>query len=168
MRPVRLAHIIIHAVLLLAVAAGCTPARRPEQRQPGSPPPITTGSSLEAGPKGRGSKAYPTPRAGSAYDDPSMGVSTIASAVPGAGSVEAVVLGNVVLVGIASQDGRIHRKVAEQIHASFPHIVEVRLTTDPAATARLRTVRQQINLQHTIAPFLPELANLSAGMRNAP
>jgi hypothetical protein len=168
MRPVRPARIIC-AVLLLAVAAGCAPARRPEQqRQPGSPPPITTGSSLEAGPKGRGSKAYPTPRAGSAYDDPSMGVSTIASAVPGAGSVEAVVLGNVVLVGIASQDGRIHRKVAEQIHASFPHIVEVRLTTDPAATARLRTVRQQINLQHTIAPFLPELANLSAGMRNAP
>lgn len=120
---------------------------------------------MEIGPKERGSKAYPTPRAGSAYDDPSMGVSTIASAVPGSGPVEAVVLGNVALIGLPSQDARVQHKVAEQIHASFPHIVEVRITTDPAVISRLQSIRQEIMVQQSISPYLPELAGLSGSMQ---
>lgn len=163
---------LISAVLLFAVAAGCAPARRPEEQPRQTPQPIThpttLPSTMEVNPAGQRPGHYPTPRAGSAYDDPSTGVSTIASAVPGAGAVDAVVLGNVALLGMSSQDSKVHHRVSQQVTASFPHIVEVRIATDPATIGRLRVIRQQITGQQSISPFLPELANLSTTMRAAP
>lgn len=163
------------ALLLTAaiVAGGCTPQKRPGTQAPAgyapgagspTPAPATTTPTAQFGPKKEGSVAYPAPRAGSAYDDPSIGVSTIASAIPGAGRVTAVTMGNVALLGMPSTDVGVHRKVAEQIHASFPHIVEVRVTSDPAAIARLADVSGRISTQRTIAPYLPELASMSGSM----
>ncbi|MFZ5815093.1 MAG: YhcN/YlaJ family sporulation lipoprotein [Bacillota bacterium] len=159
---------LVSGLLLLSLTAGCGAARRPEQQNRPAPPPVSEGATIQVEPTERGTVRYPSPRAGSAYDDPSQGVSTVASAVPGAGSVDAVILGNVALVGLPSGDRTVHHKVADQIQASFPHIVEVRVSTDPAVIHRLRAVRHQIINQRSIAPFLPELVNLSAGMQPVP
>lgn len=162
----RLIRLLTATLMLLIIMAGCGAANRPEQQpDQGTAPPPTTGAAMQVNPN---QQRFPSPRAGSAYDDPSMGVSTIASAVPGAGEVDAVVLGNVALAGLPTGDTRIHHKVALQIQASFPHIVEVRFTTDPNTIGRLREIRRQIMTQQSISPYLPELANLSAAMQPAP
>lgn len=107
---------------------------------------------------------YPSPRAGSAYDDPSIGIGVVASAVPGAGAVNAVVLGNVALLGFPSQDAHINHRVAQLIQANFPHIAEVRVTHDPATIGRLQLATQRLMTNQSISDLLPELVNLSGAM----
>lgn len=107
---------------------------------------------------------YPSPRAGSAYDDPSIGIGVVASSVPGAGAVNAVALGNVALLGFHSSDARVNHQVAQLIKSTFPHIAEVRVTHDPALIARLQLVTQRLMTNQPISDFLPELASLGARM----
>lgn len=183
--------LILLALTLAVTACGPGAMRRPapgpgpvpapgsaRRALPGPPPAgavtppgaggTAAGSTTTGGALGEeGLLSYPSPRAGSSYDDASTGVSTVASAVPGAGRVAAVVLGNVALLGMNSQDPAVHRKVAEQLHSSFPHIADVRVSTDPAVVARLNEVAGRIRIQQTVLPYLPELANLAAGMPSA-
>ncbi|HEY3365199.1 MAG TPA: YhcN/YlaJ family sporulation lipoprotein [Symbiobacteriaceae bacterium] len=170
------------AVALIIAACGCAPGamRRPAPGpgpapSPAAPMPGTGGqgagnggsTNTGDGLRQEGMLAYPSPRAGSSYDDTSTGVSTIASAVPGAGRAFAVVLGNVALVGLNTGDRAVHRKVAEQIHTSFPHIAEVRVSADPTVARRLDEIGSRIRTQRTILPYLGELAALSGTMTPA-
>lgn len=162
MRPIRS---VLGVLLVAAVSStGCMGAgRRPEPAQPANPPAPTQANSFNFGPRQEGSVGYPSPRAGSAYDSPSQGVATIASAVPAAGRVHAVVLGNVALLGVPNNDAAVHKRIAQQVHASFPHIIEVRVVTDPASINRLGEMQDRIATQQSIAPYLTELATMSGG-----
>jgi hypothetical protein len=144
-------------LVMATAAAGC--GQNEPQRQYA---PRTPGTSIRSDVSQPGGISYPTPRAGSAYDDPSTGIATVASAVPGAGAVTAVVLGNVALVGIPNPDPGVHRKVAEQVRASFQHIAEVRITTDPAVIGHLFQANQMIQQNQSVAPLLPDLGARSA------
>lgn len=157
MRPARYA--LLPLLLVLATAAGgCTQQDPQRQYSPRSP-----GTSVRSDVASPGTVQYPSPRAGSAYDSPSQGIATVASAVPGAGSVQAVALGNVALLGIPTPDVAVHRKVVEQVRASFAHIAEVRVTSDPAQIRRLFEAQEMMMMQSSIAPLLPDLAQRSAG-----
>lgn len=158
------------AFLLLAVAlGGCAgAARRPA---PTPAPTVQRSNTPNAGVNIRGASVqdqgparYPSPRAGSAYDDPSTGVATVASAIPGAGPVKALVLGNVALIGLTSGDPNVHHRISQQLQSSFPHIVEVRFTQDPAQINRLAEAGQRIRTGRTIAPMLSELGALAGGL----
>ncbi len=160
----RLASLAGTLLLATLTLGGCGAQRRPLPAQPAPPPPVQS-SALELGRAGVGENDAPVPRHGTAYSDQSDGVSFIASAVPGAGAVDAVVLGNLALLGTPSTDAGVHKKLSDQIRSSFPAIAEVRVTSDPATIQRLRLVRQQIIHQRSVAPLLPELANLSRAMQ---
>ncbi|HYG58840.1 MAG TPA: hypothetical protein VD902_12350 [Symbiobacteriaceae bacterium] len=161
-------------LLLAAIAAGgCTavpmrpapapapaPAQAPERVSTPNPGVNVQGSALGNPEAGR----YPHPRAGSAYDDPSTGVATIASAVPGAGPINAVVLGNVAIIGLQTGDRNIHHRISQQIQSSFPHVVEVRFTQDPTQIRRIAEAGQLIRTQRSIGALLPELGTMGSGL----
>lgn len=152
MRPLRLPLTsVLAAALLLTGCAG--PAPRIERRLE-----KTGTATQQAGVAAPAAPAYPSPRAGSGYDDPSTGMAFVASAVPGAGAVSAVALGNVALLGVSTTDPGVHKKVAEQIMASFPHIADVRIVTDPAAIPRITEADNLLRVRQSILPLLPELA----------
>lgn len=153
--PLHVAFCSLLAVGIWLTAAGCGAA--PLQRQGPAPVPPA--------PQQAGTLRYPTPRSGSAYDDPSTGVAVIASSVPGAGAVHAVVLGNVALLAIPSRDPHVHRQVAVQIRSAFAHIAEVRISTEPVIADRLAYLSNQIMRNRSIGPHLAELASLSAAMQ---
>ncbi|HWI63270.1 MAG TPA: hypothetical protein VNT75_15635 [Symbiobacteriaceae bacterium] len=149
------------AVLVLAIAAtGCAaPQRQPAPPTPAAPAPGARTPGIQ-----QGTVAYPTPRAGSAYDDPSTGIATVAGAIPGAGTVRAVVLGNVVLLGTDSRDPVIHGRIAQQIRSSFAHIADVRITHDPGQIARLGEALSLIQSHQSVAPLLTDLWSMGNGM----
>ncbi|HWI50991.1 MAG TPA: twin-arginine translocation signal domain-containing protein [Symbiobacteriaceae bacterium] len=148
------------AALAVLVAAGCaTPQRQP------APTPVP-GPTVQSPTPGiqAGTVAYPTPRAGSAYDDPSSGISTVAAAIPGAGPVKAVALGNVVLIGTTSTDPAVHGRIAQQIRSSFPHVADVRFTSDPAHLTRIGHALSLLQSHQSIAPMIPELWGIADGL----
>lgn len=150
-RPAR--HALLPLLLVLATtAAGCNQPEPQRQYTPRGP-----GTSVRSGLTEPGTLSYPSPRAGSAYADPSLGMATVASTVPGAGSVSVVALGNVALIGLPNNDPGVHRKIAEQLRSSFPHLAEVRVTTDPALIGRLFEADELIRTQRSIAPLLTDL-----------
>lgn len=144
---------LLAAAVFLGAGCGPTPLQRPEQpRTSPAPAPISPPRAGQAVP------SYPSPRAGAAYDDPSTGIAFVASAVPGAeGPVNAVVLGNVALVGVPSNNAGVHTKVAEQIRSSFPHIADVRITSDPAVMGRIAEASELLRTRQSIAGLLPDL-----------
>lgn len=185
------AALALAALLSAGPAAGCMRAARPAPPRtqqggvagdaPAPPPPRDSGVYHGA--------TFPSPRAGSAFDDPSTGIATVASAVAGAGQAEAVAVANTALVvlhadrygaavrpdgalgdlppGWDQVDGTaedVYRRVAGQIQTSFPHIVEVRFATDPATAAQLVSLAARVRAQEPAAGMLASLADLAGRM----
>lgn len=171
MQLARTALAALLGITLLTAGCGGAPLRRPAPPpRPGAAatpaPPVTPGGTMQPSPGARkeGSVIYPSPRAGSAYDDPATGVATVAGAVPGAGAVHAVVLGNVAILGTTNTDPAVHRKVAEQIRSSFQHITDIRFTTDHRHIMRLIEAEGRIHAHQSISQLLPELAAIGGSL----
>lgn len=148
-------------VILTFACAGPQRQPTPSQVRQGASQPMQSPSVPTPGIQ-QGTVAYPSPRAGSAYDDPSTGISTVASTIPGAGRVWAVTLGNVAIVGTTSADPAIRGRIAQQVRSSFPHIADVRFTSDPAQMNRLSQALSLIQTNRSVAPLLPELAGIGS------
>lgn len=185
------AALALAALLAAGPAAGCMRAARPAppRTQQGGvagerpvPPPVRDSGVYHGA-------TFPSPRAGSAFDDPSSGIATVASAVAGAGQAEAVAVANTALVvlhadryGAARRpdgalgdrppgwdrvDGTpddVYRRVAGQIQTSFPHIVEVRFATDAATAAQLVSIAARVRAQEPAAGMLGDLAGIAGRM----
>lgn len=166
----RIHHSLLTAAALtvaVAASAGCaSPQRQPAPAAPAPAAPAPATQRLQSPSAGiqHGTVSYPTPRAGSAYDDPSTGVSTVASSIPGAGTVRAVVLGNVAVIGTTSGDPAIYGRISQQIRSSFPHIADVRFTNNPVHVNRLGQALSLIQTNQSVAPMLAELWGIGGAL----
>lgn len=144
--------IVLLAVFLMMIA-GCTAARRPEPNDV-TPEPGTDGGRSPSGLKAQAEQ-----------------VRAAAEEVKGVNRAYAVVVGNIVLVGIDvagdmndRQSNTVKEQVASQIE-NDPRYVEAYVTADPELVARVRNIANGIASGKPITQFLDEVSDVLQALR---